>query len=93
MMVSGETLSWKLLDVHRMGPSFERLLAEDRALDDRQRTTAIDLLTIVGPRVTRFYAAVAPLTLGDDSKVADAARELVGAVGALVGAMGEKEKK
>ncbi len=40
----------------------DRLLAIDRELDDRQRTVALDLATMVTPRTARFYAAVAVLT-------------------------------
>jgi hypothetical protein len=93
MMASGETLSWKLLDPQRMSPSLERLLAEDRVLDDRQRTTALDISTIVGPRVTRFYEAAGALTLGKDDTIADATRVLIRAVGALMEVMGGKETK
>jgi hypothetical protein len=93
MMKSGETPSWKLLDLQRISPSFERMLVEDRALDDRQRTTALDVATIVGPRVTRFYEAAGKLTLGNDEKIADATRLLIRAVGALMEVIGEKDKK
>jgi hypothetical protein len=91
MMASGETLSWKLLDMHRISPSFERVLTEDRALDDRQRTIALDVAMIVGPRVTRFYEAVGKLTLGTDDKIADATRMLIRAVGALLEVIGGRE--
>jgi hypothetical protein len=93
MMKIGETPSWKLLDLQRISPSFDRLLAESHALDDRQRTTALDIATIVGPRVTRFYEAAGTLTLGNDDKITDATRALIRAVGALLEVIGEKDKK
>jgi len=93
VLASGEVLSWKIFDLHRMSPSLERLLAEDRALDDRQRTIALDVATIVGPRLTRFYEAAGSLTLGNDDKTADATRALIRAVGALMEVIGGKEKK
>jgi hypothetical protein len=93
VLASGETLSWKILDLHRMSPSLERLLAENRALDDRQRTIALDVATLVGPRVTRFYQAAGALTLGNDVEITDAARALIRAVGALMEVIGGKEKK
>lgn len=93
VLASGETLSWRILDLHRMSPSLERLLAEDRALDDKQRTIALDVATMVGPRVTRFYEAAGSLTLGNDDEIADAVRALIRAVGSLVEVIGGKEKK
>lgn len=93
VLASGETPSWKILDLHRMSPSLERLLAEVRALDDKQRTIAMDVATMVGPRVTRFYEAAGSLTLGNDDAIADAARALIRAVGALMEVIGGQEKK
>jgi hypothetical protein len=93
VLARGETLSWKILDLHRMGPSLERLLAEDRALDDRQRTIVIDVATMVSPRVTRFYEAAGSFTLGNDDEIADAVRGLIRAVGALMEVIGGREKK
>lgn len=92
-MRSGETLSSELLTWDRASPAFERILAADSALDDRQRTIALDLATIVGPRLTRFFAAVAVLTLGEDKKIADAARDLTDEVGKLLDVIAAKEKK
>lgn len=51
-----------LLDWHTAKPALDLLLAIDRELDDRQRTVALDLATMVTPRTARFYAAVAVLT-------------------------------
>lgn len=93
MLTAGETISWDLLNWRRMSPSLERLLTEDRELDDRLRTTGLDLATNVIPRTTRFYAAVAVLTLGDDKPIADAVRGLTDAVGKLMEVIGAKEKK
>jgi hypothetical protein len=94
MMTSGEILSWELLgDWRRMSPGLDRVLAADRALDDNQRTIALDVATIVGPRTARFYAAVAVLTLGEDKKIAEAVRDLADAVGALLEVIGAKGKK
>lgn len=94
MMTVGETLSWELLrDWRRMSPGLDRILAADRDLDDKQRTIALDIATIVGSRTARFYAVVAVLTLGQDRKIASAARDLTDAVGALLEVIGAKEKK
>jgi hypothetical protein len=82
-----------LLDWHAARPALDRLLAIDRELDDRQRTVALDLTTMVTPRTARFYAAVAVLTLGPDIKIANAVRDLTPAVGALLEVIAAKEKK
>lgn len=92
-MTIGETISLDLLDWRRLSPAFERILAADRDLDNGQRRIAMDVATVVGPRATRFYAALATLTLGADKELADAARDVGGAVGELVEALGAKEKK
>jgi hypothetical protein len=92
-MKSGETLSSDLLKWDRASPAFERILAEDQHLDDRQRTVALDVATVLGPRMTRFYAAVAALTLGEDKKIADAARNLADAVGAFVEVIAARQGK
>jgi hypothetical protein len=93
VLASRETLSWKILDPHRMSPILDRLLAEDRALDDKQRTIAFDLATVVGPRVTRFYEAAGSLTLGNDDEIADATRLLIRSVGSLMEVIAGKEKQ
>ena len=51
VMTSGEKLSSEMLkDWHRLSPGLDRILAADRELDDKQRTIALDLATIVAPR-------------------------------------------
>jgi hypothetical protein len=92
-MTNDETLSSDLLKWHRASRVLERVLAADRDLDDKQRITALDLATLVGPRTTRFFATVAVLTLGDDKEIADAVRELSNEVGQLLDVIAAKEKK
>jgi hypothetical protein len=74
-------------------PELERVLAADRDLDDRQRTTALDVATVVGPRTTRFFAAVAVLTLAEGKRIADAVRDLADRVGKLVEQIAANEKE
>lgn len=81
----GELSTEILRDWHRMAPGLDRILTADRELDEKQRTTVLDMVTVVLPRTVRFYAAVAVLTLGPDKKIADAVRDLTPAVTALVG--------
>ena len=73
-----------LRDWHRMAPGLERILAADQELDEKQRTGALDMVTVVLPRTVRFYAAVAVLTLGPDKNIANAVRELTPAVTAVL---------
>jgi hypothetical protein len=92
-MDRGEGLTLNLLRWDRVGPGFERVLAELGQRDDRQRTIALDMATVVVPRSSRFYAAVATLTLGDDKEITVAVRELANAVGAFMETLGDKDRK
>jgi len=88
------TFSWRgLLDWHTLRPALDRLLTIDRDLDDKQRTVALDLTTVLTPRTSRFYAAVATLTLGPDDKIADAVRGMAPAVGTLLGLIVANDKE
>lgn len=94
VMTSGEKLSSEMLrDWRRLSPGLDRLLVADQELDDKQRTIALDVATIVAPRTVRFYAAVSVLTLGPDTRIADAVRGLTPAVGALLDVIAAKKKK
>jgi hypothetical protein len=92
-MRRGETLSSDLLQWNRLSPAFDRILAEDRQLVEGQRTAALDVATVLGPRMTRFYAAVAVLTLGEDKEIADAVRNLANSVGAFVEVIAARQRK
>lgn len=93
-MTGAGKFDWRgLLDWHTARPALDRLLAIDREMDDRRRTVALDLTTMVTPRTARFYAGVAVLTLGADVKIANAVRELTPAVGALLEVIAGEEKK
>lgn len=81
-----------LRDWHRMAPGLDRIVAADRELDEKQRTGALDMTSVVLPRTARFYAAVAVLTLGPDKKIADAVRELTPAVTALLEVIVAKQR-
>jgi hypothetical protein len=82
-----------LRDWHRMAPGVDRILAADRDLDSRQRTIALDMVTVVLPRTVRFYAAVATLILGPDKRIADAVRKLTPAVTDLLEVVSAREGK
>ncbi len=78
-----QTYQW-LSTAGRMGFAIDRLTSIDRDLDDKQRTAALDVSTVLIPRMVRFYGGVAALTLGDDKAMADWARKLSGAVRKLL---------
>lgn len=80
-------------DWHRLAPGFERVLTADRDLDDKQRTTALDMATLVLPRTVTFYTAVATLTLGPDKDLANAARKLNIAIADLLEVMAARQRK
>lgn len=89
----GEGLTLDLLQWSRVAPGFERVLSELGHRDDKQRAIALDMATVVIPRTTRFYAAVATLTLGDDQEITAAVRKLSAAVGAFLESIGAKDRK
>lgn len=82
-----------LLDWRKNAPLTERLLAIDQAQNASRRTTALDLNTVLLPRTSRFYAAVAVLTLGSDQKIAAAVRELTPAVTGLLDVITAGDRK
>lgn len=78
-------VSWAVLrELQHAGPLLNRLLAADQELDEAQRTTALDMATVLGPRVARFYAAVTALTLDSDDKLSVETRRLVRAVSGVL---------
>lgn len=70
----------KMLDWRTSGPFVDRTLAEIQRLDNKQRTTVIDVAALLLPRTARFYAAVSVLTLGPDKEISSAVRQMTPAV-------------
>lgn len=94
IFVGQEEFAWSALtDWRKTAPLMERLLAMDRDQNEQQRTMALDMAAVLLPRASRFYAAVAILTLGPDKRIADAVRDLTPAVGALTEAIAAKQRK
>lgn len=89
---AGEISLDALLDWRQSGPAIDRLVAVDRDLDENQRTVALDIAGVLVPRTTRFFAAVAALTLGPDVKLANAVRDLTPAVTALLDVVAAKQR-
>ncbi len=83
----------EILDWKRLAPFFDSLLVYMRDMDHRQRIQALDVGTMLLPRTDRFYSAVAVLSLGPDKDVARAVRKLTPAVGALLEAAGDPQRK
>ena len=80
-----------LLDWRHSGRLIDRLLAEDRHLDEAQRTAALDIGAVVAARAARFYAALAAVTVGgSDGSLSEAANRLAEAVGGLLETLGGK---
>lgn len=68
--------SLKELREVRLQPLLGRLLDIDQEEVEAQRTIALDVATILGPKLNRYLATAALLTLGEDKVIADAVRDL-----------------
>jgi hypothetical protein len=67
------------------------LLELDREITEGQRIVAIDTANVLTPKLNRYFAVVALLTLGEDKQIADAVRQLTPKVTALVERTGSKK--
>lgn len=91
---AGEVSLNALLDWRHVGRLIDRLLTEDRQLDDSQRTAALDVTAIVTTRSARFFAALAAITIGGSERgLSDAANRLAEAVGRLLETMGSRKRE
>jgi hypothetical protein len=68
-----------------------RGLTQDR--DTEARVTVGDYAAMVIPQTTRFFAALTAVTMGPDKKIADAARQLGAAGGALLETAAARKRK
>jgi hypothetical protein len=66
-----------------MRPALSTLMRLERAGLEDDRTIALDTATVLSPKLTRYFAAVALLTLGDDKVIADGVRKLTPKVTAI----------
>jgi hypothetical protein len=64
----------------------------DRENTEAQRMIAIDTANVVTPKVNRFFAVAALLTLGEDKQVTDAVRQLTPKVTTLVERAGTNKR-
>lgn len=60
----------------QLQPLLGRLLDIDQEEVEAQRTIALDAATILGPKLNRYLATAALLTLGEDKVIADAVRAM-----------------
>jgi hypothetical protein len=90
---AGEVSLRALLDWRHAGRLIDRLLGEDRRLDEAQRVTALDIGGVVVTRTGRFYAALVTVTAGaSDRGLSESASRLAEAVGQLLEVMGGKQR-
>jgi hypothetical protein len=82
-----------LLDWRHSSRLVDRLLVEDRHLNEAKRTAALDIGGVVTVRAARFFAALAAVTVGGtDRGLPEAADRLADAVGQLLEAVGGKQR-
>jgi hypothetical protein len=76
--------TWRdLIDYPTLRPALGSLMSLERESAEAQRLVVIDTATILAPRLNRYFAVAALLTLGADQQVADAVRQLTPRVTAL----------
>jgi hypothetical protein len=77
-----------LVDPAKVRPLLATALEADRYQLDESRMLALDATTVLGPKLNRYFAVVALLTLGQDRKITTAIRELTPNVVALTQSFG-----
>lgn len=82
-----------LADLSRLRPLLATALEADRYQLDESRATALDSATILAPRLNRYFAVVALLTLGQDERIAEAVRDLTPKVVALSQSFGARKRE
>lgn len=82
-----------LADLSRLRPLLATGLEADRFQLDEARMIALDAATILAPKLNRYYAIVALLTLGQDEQIADAVRELTPKIVALSQSFGARQRQ
>lgn len=82
-----------LIDYPALRSALGALLELERETTEGQRMVAIDVANVVTPKLNRYFAVAALLTLGENTKVADAARQLTPKVTALAEGAGTKKRE
>lgn len=84
---------WKQLrDVRTMRAFMETALTLDREVTNKNRQTALDYSTLVLPRINRLYATLTALTLGPETRIAAAAKDLAAKVGDYTETIGARKR-
>jgi hypothetical protein len=85
--------TWRdLIDYPVIRSALGAALELDRENTEAQRMVAIDTANVVAPKLNRYFAVVALLTLGEDKQVADAVRQLTPKVTTLAEQAGTKKR-
>jgi hypothetical protein len=85
--------TWRdLIDFPALRGALGAALELERENTEAQRMLAIDIANVVTPKLNRYFAVVALLTLGEDKQVADAVRQLTPKVTALAERAGTKKR-
>jgi hypothetical protein len=82
-----------LKDLSRLRPLLGTALEAERYQLDESRMIALDAATILAPKLNRYFAVVALLTLGQDRSIADAVRELTPKVVSITQSFGHRKGK
>jgi len=85
--------TWReLVDYPALRSALGAALELERENTEAQRMVAIDIANVVTPKLNRYFAVVALLTLGEDKQVAGAVRQLTPKVTALAERAGTKKR-
>jgi hypothetical protein len=81
-----------LMDYPALRPVLGAALELDHENTEAQRMIVIDIANVVTPKLNRYFAVVALLTLGEDKQIADAVRQFTPKVTALAEGAGTKKR-
>lgn len=85
--------TWRdLIEYPTLRAALGAALEVEREVTDAQRMVAIDTANVVAPKLNRYFAVVALLTLGEDKQIADAVRQVTPKVTALAEGAGAKKR-
>jgi hypothetical protein len=85
--------TWRdLVEYPTLRSALGALLDLEREITEAQRIVVLDIANVMTPKLNRYFAVVALLTLGEDKQIADAVRQLTPKVTALAEAAGAKKR-
>ncbi len=83
----------ELAEPYRTRPLIGTLLDAQKEQADQERLMAIDTANVLVPKMNRYFAVAALMTLGEDRVIADAVRDLTSKVTSLLEASGGKQQE